>query len=204
MLRYVEAFFMIAALTAIGAAPGGAESAVSECVTVQTTGPRGGEAGSRFLNVEGNNNGKYAAFGLLVFPSPSVTPQAVGKATLTLHQSIARFSKDGRVKLYLLKSAPKDLRFEVSVAEGLGGQLPDRAPAGTADFAKGDTGKIDRLTLALDAAGLELLKAQIAGGEKMVRILITPADDDVAATYFGAGADKAELRPTLKIEPPSR
>ena len=45
----------------------GEEVVASKSLTVQPNGPRPGDAGSKYFNIEGKNNEKYASFGVLVF-----------------------------------------------------------------------------------------------------------------------------------------
>ena len=78
-----------------------------QSLTVQPAGPRQGEPGNRYFNVEGTRNDQYACFGVLVFGLPKGADQAgeVQALSLRLVQSVARFSKDGKVK-FLLAEPP--------------------------------------------------------------------------------------------------
>src|SRR5690348_10418770 len=109
---------LIASL-AIAAAPAGLEATHS--VTVQPAGPRAGETGTRFFNIEGKNNEKYAAFGVLDFNLAKAEPDKATGLALSLTQSLARFSKNGKLRVYLsadVKSAPDGLKFQAD--NGLG------------------------------------------------------------------------------------
>src|SRR5947209_3761602 len=70
------------------------EATVTRSLTVQPAGPRQGEAGSRYFNVEGVKNERYASFGVLVFQLPKGEGH-VEKLSLRLVQSLPRFAKDG-------------------------------------------------------------------------------------------------------------
>jgi hypothetical protein len=74
----------------------------SRSLTIQPAGPRPGEAGSRYFNVEGSKNHRYASFGVLTFELPK-DGQASDVKTMSLRlvQSIPRFAKDGKVRFYL-------------------------------------------------------------------------------------------------------
>ena len=64
----------------------GTETTATKSVTIQPAGPRQGEAGSRYFNVEGLKNERYASFGVLVFDLPKGRGQApdVKKVSLRL------------------------------------------------------------------------------------------------------------------------
>ena len=83
----------------------GTEVTATRSLTIQPAGPRQGEAGSRYFNVEGARNDRYASFGVLVFQFPKGEGD-VEKLSLRLVQSIPRFARDGKVKFLLAK--PRD------------------------------------------------------------------------------------------------
>jgi hypothetical protein len=185
----------------VAAAWAGPEVVATAGYTVQPSGPRGDEAGEKYFNVEGKDNGKYASFGLLTFPAPEGGSKAgrVESLSLTLVQSLPRFARDGKVEVFLVEAEkldPKDLKFVADKADGLGDQLPKRHPLGAGAFKKVETGHADTFSLALDDASRKALAAAIDAGGK-VHLLIVPDDPNVAATYFGAGAEKAKQRPRL-------
>lgn len=184
----------------------GTEAAASNSLTVLTSGPRAGESGKRYFNIQGKKNEKYASFGILDFSFPAPSPDAGRPKTLTLTlvQSIPRFAKDGKIKVYLIgdpKSEDKDasLKFDPSDSDGLGGQFRAKHPLGTARFAKVETGHVETLALTLDEEGRDSLRDQLAK-RAPVRLVIVPDDDDVAATYFGSGGADPSTRPKLSIE----
>jgi hypothetical protein len=185
------------------AARAGSDVVASKTYTVQPGGPRGGEAGAEYLNIEGKANGKYASFGVLAFPAPKPGPATVRVKglTLTLVQSIPRFAKDGKVRFYLTAAAddPSGLKFDEKSADGLGGQLKDRHPLGAGAFKKVETGHVDTFTLTLDDATRGLLQTRLKDGGE-IRLLIVPDDEQVAATYFGAGAEEGTRRPRLTLD----
>src|SRR5215470_16928004 len=80
----------------------GIEVTASKSLTIQPGGPRSGENGSKYVNIEGKDNKQYASFGVLIFEMPKeVQDKKVKSATLTLVQSVARFSKDGAIRFFL-------------------------------------------------------------------------------------------------------
>jgi hypothetical protein len=48
----------------------GSEVVANKSLTIQPTGPRSGDSGSKYLNIEGKSNEKYTSFGVLVFELP--------------------------------------------------------------------------------------------------------------------------------------
>jgi hypothetical protein len=201
LVLVVAAPLMAGALTLAGT-----ELAASKTLTVQPSGPRGGEPGKAFVNVEGKKNDKYASYAVLVFPA-SKAESGNGPVTglkLTLTQSIARFSKEGKVKIALLASGDgaeteASWKFDPASIDGLGGRFKDRSAVGSSEFKPGKSGQAESITLTLDAvAKADVAKTLKAGGE--IRLLIVPDDEAVAATYFGAGAREAGQRPKLTIE----
>ena len=103
-----KSWMLAVCVGALAVAPARAydDAAATRSVTVQKAGVRGGKPGEIYLNVEGRHNGeggKYASFGVLEFPAPKIAGDGSkgGTLALTLVQSVARFSKDGKVKFYL-------------------------------------------------------------------------------------------------------
>ena len=85
-------------------APAGAgvEVSASKSLTVQANGPRTGEAGSKYFNIEGKDTGKYASFGVLVFEMPKeIGGSKIKSVALTFVQSVPAFAKDGEIKILL-------------------------------------------------------------------------------------------------------
>src|SRR5438105_1530494 len=95
------ACFLFASFTIIPS-QAGVEVVASKSLTVQPSGPRPGEGGSKYFNIEGKENGKYASFGVLVFNIPrEIQDRNIKSLTLTLVQSIPRFAKDGAMRFLL-------------------------------------------------------------------------------------------------------
>jgi hypothetical protein len=168
-------------------------------------------AGASYFNVEGKNNGedaRYASFGVLDFrpPKPAAPAGKIKGLKLVLVQSLARFSKDGAVKVYLatesraaLAGDDSSLKFDPTKPGGVGDQIKGLLPLGEAAFKKGTTGQLDTLTLTLPGAAETSVRSQLnAGGT--IRLVVVPADDDVAATYFGPKPKDDSQRPRLVIE----
>lgn len=178
----------------------GEEVVASKSLTVQPTGPRPGEAGSKYFNIQGKDNEKYASFGVLVFDLPKeVKDKSIKKLTLTFAQSIPKFAKDGAIRFFLASDldATKDLKFDSNAPNGVGSQIKSLLPLGSGDFKKIETGKTESFSLAVDDAA----RGQIAKGGR-VCLVIVPADSTVAATYFGASETDREKSPRLTLDVP--
>lgn len=88
----------------MAAAPTGVEithETASSSITLQPPGPRAGETSTRFFHIEGKNNKRYAAFGVLDFKLARPNADKATGLALSLTQSVARFSKNGKIRVYL-------------------------------------------------------------------------------------------------------
>jgi hypothetical protein len=177
-------------------------------MTVQPAGPRRGEAGSRYLNVEGVKEERYASFGVLAFELPKGGEQAgdVPALSLRLVQSVARFTQDGKVGFFLAEPADRGtdpfagLKFEVGSSGGVSKDAFKAEHAlGSMTFKKVVTGHADTFELKPDEAGQRYLRDRIKSGGTIL-IVAVPEDEEVAATHFGAGTETEGNRPRLSIE----
>jgi hypothetical protein len=174
---------------------------------VQPAGPHPGEAGSRYLNVEGVKKDRYASLGVLAFELPKGGEQAgdVQVLNLRLVQSVARFTQDGKVRFFLAEPADRGtdplagLKFEAGSAGGVGKDAFKALHAlGSVTFKKVETGHADTFELKPDEAGKRYLRDRIKSGGTIL-IVPVPDEDEVAATYFGAGGETEANRPRLSI-----
>ena len=178
----------------------GEEVVASKSLTVQPNGPRPGDAGSKYFNIQGKDNEKYASFGVLVFDLPKeIQDKKIKNLKLTFVQSIPKFAKDGAIRFFLAPDldATKDLKFDPKNSDGVGSQIKSLLPLGSGDFKKIETGKTESFSLAVDDAA----RGQIAKGGKLC-LVIVPADGAVAATYFGANETDKEKSPRLTLDLP--
>jgi hypothetical protein len=170
----------------------------SKSLVIQPGGPRSGDAGSKYFNIEGKYNDKYASFGVLVFEIPkAVQDKQVKSMMLTLVQSIPRFAKDGAIRFFLAPDldAAEDLKFDPNAADGVGKQIKNLHELGSANFKKVQTGMTESFSLTVD----DVVRQLIAKGSKLC-LVIVPADAAVAATYFGAGEESTANRPKLTMD----
>jgi hypothetical protein len=176
------------------------EVVASKSLTVQPTGPRSGDAGSKYVNIEGKDNEKYASFGVLVFDIPKeVQDKKVKSVSLTLVQSIPNFAKDGAIRFFLgpEHDAAGDLKFDLNAPDGIGNQIKPLHALGSGNFKKIETGKTESFSLTVD----DLVRERLAKGGKLC-LVIVPADAAVAATYFGASENDKEKSPRLTLDLP--
>ncbi len=181
-------------------AQAGEEVIAGKSLTIQPNGPRSGDGGSKYFNVQGKDSEKYASFGVLVFEIPkAIQDKKVKSATLTFVQSVPRFSKDGAIRFFLAPELdPKaDLKFDASAADGVGSQIKPLLALGSGNFKKTETGKTESFSLTVDDTARE----QIAKGGKLC-LVVVPSDASVAATYFGATETDKEKSPRLVLELP--
>ena len=173
------ASFTLATLMVIPA-KAGIEVTASKSLTIQPGGPRSGENGSKYFNIEGKENKQYASFGVLIFEIPKeVQNQKVKSLSLTLVQSIPRFSKDGAIRFFWAPDLNDvgGLKFDTNTSDGLGNRIMAFQAMGSGNFKKLETGKTETFSLTVD----DIARERIAKGGKLCLVIVT-ADSTVAAT----------------------
>ncbi len=170
---------------------------------VQPAGPRPGEAGSRYFNVEGVKKERYASFGVLAFEVPKGGEQAgdVQALSLRLVQSVARFTQDGKVRFFVAEPADRGtdplaaLKFEAGSSGGVSKDAFKALHAlGSVTFKKVETGHADTFELKPDEAGKHYLRDRVKSGGTIL-IVAVPQDEGVAATFFGAAPRRRRIDP---------
>jgi hypothetical protein len=172
----------------------------TKSLTIQPSGPRSGDAGNKYFNIQGKGSDKYASFGVLVFEVPKeITGSKIKGMSLTLVQSIPAFAKDGAVKLYLAPELDPaaDLKFDSKSENGVGDQIKVLNELCSGTFKKVKNGEKQSFTLTLDDA----CKERVSKGGRLC-LVIVPADSTVAATYFGANENDKSSSPKLTIDLP--
>ncbi len=178
--------------------------------TVQPAGPRTGSAGKAFFNIEGNNNGQFASFGVADFNAGDLSiglPVAdVVGIRLVLTEDRASFSAAGSIRFWLTEDTAtgidpgsSPLVWDASeLPNGLGGQLTPRYELGTGTYTPTADGTVFTYTLSLSPTAKSYLINQL-NSAGVIRLLVSPADDAVAATY--AGFSHSSLAgPTLELD----
>jgi hypothetical protein len=172
--------------------------------TVQPAGPRTGTAGTSFFNVENAGAGANASFGVADFdqgilpfspPSPVGTINEISISTVTGFPP-ASFQHSGTFNVYLVDdsstsiandgSSPLTFNTTADPTEGLGTQLGARHLLGQINYNSAQP--VDEFTsfplTSTDSATLSTLASDLNGGTKF-RIVVTPADGTVAASWEG-------------------
>lgn len=179
--------------------------------TVQPAGPRAAPGGKNFFNVEGNNKGQFASFGVADFSASSFglsLPVAdITGIRLVLTEDRASFSAAGGVNIWLSEDTttsiepgtPPPLVWDASdLPNGLGSQLVPCHYLGSGTYTPTADGTVFSYTLSLTPNAKSYLISQL-NSAGAIRILVSPADDDVAATY--AGYSHSSLAgPTLELD----
>lgn len=178
--------------------------------TVQPTGPRSGSNGKKYFNVEGNNNIQYASFGVADFSASSfglTLPVAdILGLTLVLTDAPTGFSTAGNINIWLSEDTTTDIEPVTSplawdasdLPNGLGSQLVPLHYLGSGTYTPTANGTVFSYTLSLTPNAKSYLISQLNSAGS-IRIVVSPADDDVAATYAGY-SNNSLAGPTLVIE----
>lgn len=223
-------FAVLASLIAI--APALANTYQAECainLTVQPAGPRTGNNGLRFMNVQGAGSGGFASFGVAEFPSASfaIDPNLgavtdITGMTLLLQSNNAAFTFPGSVQTWITR----DITTEVAQSNfgiffdsffsphGVGSQFDPKVQVGdplafpfTGSGNSGVTFEVP-LTASLDATTKQFLIDQLNDPSGKLRILVTPLDTNtMAATFTGFSATTQignppvdPFGPTIRLE----
>ena len=164
--------------------------------TVWPTGPRPGDFGKAFFNIEGPSNGDFASFGVADFDSTTLgidfTVGDISGVTVTLTQDNAAFTTDGVINFYITEDnvtsiQPDDspLQYDpTNPPEGLGSQLQPLHFLGSGPFTEGPNGTVDTFPFTPDPDTVAYLASVINNGG-VIRLVITANTSTVSATYAG-------------------
>jgi hypothetical protein len=173
-----------------------------DVATVQPAGPRAAPNGKNFFNVEGSGAGASASFGVADFNTGGLnfvlpageTIGTINSITLGTINAPAAFTHSGGVNVYRVDDSTTDINSTntglifntADPVEGLNGQFGTKHLLGSFTFdANQPVGTFTDVTLTnADPATLDLLKNDLNTGAKF-RIVLTPEDATVAATYAG-------------------
>jgi hypothetical protein len=162
------------------------------------TGPRTGNNGKIFFNMEGTSNGFFASFGVADFSVGLIHPVAsVNSISIQLTQDNAAFTQNGALNFYLsgdtatsIQPSPPAVHYDAANPPGgLGTQLQPQFFLGPGTFTEVSTGAVDTFTFGLSPAADAFLVDQLNHGGD-VRLVIAPGDANVAATFAGATNDE--------------
>ena len=189
-----------------------AESVVAfENATIQPLGPRQDSVGEKFFNIEGENNGDFASFGVARFDITDIRQQFdadfgegswnVESVDLLLTQFNAAFTTDGAVDVFFTGDDDSEIFPNGDLTYPLDGNFPDASLINGYDFVEVENGELETHGL-YDASGVNsdgglALKDDILS-DTMVTLALVDADAAVAATYAGYFHDTFD-GPTLQI-----
>ena len=162
--------------------------------------PFGGGVDMAFFNVQGDNDA-FTVYSLVDFDTSSIGEiSAIDSLSIELTQSNAFFSANGGLEFFLASDTrvvDLDDPARYISAQGTGGAntgadvvgsaFGTLFPLGTGMYTETATGDVDTIAFSLDAAGEAFAVSQINSGG-LLRIIATPADVAVQATYSGAGS----------------
>jgi len=151
-----------------------------------------------FFNAEGSSNNSFASFAPVDFSVPSGAHILSTGVTLTLKltEDNAAFTTPGMLDILLATDTTTNiglgspLAFQTSsLPHGVGTQLNNPAVLGSFSFPTSgnvNSGQVDTITLTPTGAQLTYLVNQVnTNGD--IRLVLAPADANVAATYGGIG-----------------
>jgi len=159
-----------------------------------------GNVDQAFFNVQGDDD-QFTVYSLVDFDSSQLgltglSTGQVASISLGLTQSNAGFSTNGGLEFFLasdtraitLSDTARYLSDGDNVgAEVVGSSFGTLYSLGTAVFTQTNTGDVDDFSLSLDTVGEQFLVDQINSGG-ILRVIGTPTDLGVAATYSGANS----------------
>jgi predicted extracellular nuclease/2',3'-cyclic-nucleotide 2'-phosphodiesterase (5'-nucleotidase family) len=180
--------------------------------TVQPEGPRSGSDGNTFFNIEGSANDQFASFGVVDFSfadaNLGLTAVDVTDFDLELTQSNAGFTTSGPISIYLTDATDVSIQDDSSITyqednnglESVDPAFTNLSLLGSFDFIQTSTGDTDSLNLLsdLDAAEETQILDRLNNGDPL-RLVVTPDNPDVAATYAGF-ANEDNPGPTISLE----
>jgi len=160
----------------------------------------GGAVDTAFFNVQGDDDA-FTVYSLADFDTSLIGEvAAITSLSIELTQSNAFFSAAGGLEFFLASDTRSvgvtdNARF-ISAQSGGGANTGEAVvgnafgtlyPLGTGMYTEAATGDVDTIELSLDAAGEAFAISQINSGG-LLRIIATPSDANVQATYSGAGS----------------
>lgn len=164
--------------------------------TVQPGGPRTGTNGKRFFNVQGNDNGNFASFGVIDFnggafgfPDDVI---GINGATLSLYHAPAGFSASGPVNFWISEDVSANIQpgstlawDSSSLPNGVGSQLAPVHFLGSGSYTSTEPNEfLFVYDLTFDATAAAYLINQL-NTNGLVRMVVTPGANNVSATWSG-------------------
>ena len=172
--------------------------------TVRPSGPRTGNSGTSFFNIEGSDNGTFASFGVVDFDMAGIVGTdlivtRIKEITLGLVQENASFTTDGPLSVYVASPTAANVTIDSSIQYQSGNNKLDCVPAVLSSGAElaatfpgvhhsptgADLpdGTFDEIVLYREAIQTAMINALNDDGK--FRLIIVPDHKDTAATYAG-------------------
>jgi hypothetical protein len=208
MNKFVLAAALLAAFSAQAAMAASVEAFDNR--TIQPAGPRSGNNGINFFNIEGADYGNFASYGVVRFDlaamkagfdaTHGVGGWKVDSVVLRLTQSNAAFTNDGGVDVHFSDIDTPDF-LAMGLQYGFAGDFPDAVKVMGYRFSEVSTGSVENHALfnaagTYSAGGLALAADILA--DNVVTLALVDADTSVAATYAGFNHN-TYAGPTLEV-----
>ncbi len=153
-----------------------------------------GAVDQAFFNVQGDDDA-FTVYSLVDFDTAGLgTVAGIQSLGFDLTQDNAFFSADGGLEFFLASDTRavdlNDSARYITDGDNVGSEVVGSAfgtlfSLGTGTYTQTNTGDLDAFTLSLDASGEAFAVSQINSGG-LLRIIATPGDLGVQATYSGA------------------
>jgi MYXO-CTERM domain-containing protein len=180
--------------------------------TVQPSGVRTGNNGINFFNIEGNDFGNFASYGVVRFNVASLKSQfdaqygvngwAIDSISLSLTQSNAAFTADGAVDVYFTGNDAISIVSPSPLQYPFAGDFADAQKVLSYNFTQISSGTLENHSLFSSSvsnnAGAQALLADILA-DSVVTLALVEGESGVAATYAGYNHN-TYAGPTLNIE----
>ncbi|MCP5144895.1 MAG: hypothetical protein H6978_08735 [Gammaproteobacteria bacterium] len=167
--------------------------------TIQPAGPRSGASGKAFFNIEGDNNGSFASYGVARFDGAATRTALdlaygsgqwrIDSVELLLTQSNASFTTNGALTIAYTADDSADIQPGTSGLQyPVAGDFADMQSVGDFNFVQVATGAVDSYLLysrgvSASAGAMSLLQDLLT--DDVLTLLLTEGDASVAATYAG-------------------
>jgi len=168
--------------------------------TVQPGGPRSGDFGKIFFNIEGSANGGFASFGVADFDLNALNPgfavaDVTDTLTLDIVESNAGFTTNGAYSVYFTDAVDVSIQpgSPLNYQSGNDGVasvdplLTNLSFLGSFTFVENGDGSVDTVDLTLSSAAEAYIIEQFkdADTDDVLRLVFAPDEPAVAATYAG-------------------
>lgn len=165
--------------------------------TVRPDGPRSGTSGKNFFNIQGQSAGNFASFGVADFSAASFgigfTVADISNFELRLVEANASFTAPGTLDFWLTSDITTSIQPGSSLAwqndvmpAGVGNQLPTEYLGSGMFNTTGNvnSGQLNTYAFSLSNSAKSMI-VDALNSNSTIRLVITPGDTTVAATFAG-------------------